>query len=460
MEPYTILTIYLLLPSTIFYFTIRRYLPSKNQSHLSTHPTVHKYTLASECRTIIRGSELTTGPRNRLTPRQARAGENQDLRRVFGVHNALTCVDEDQIRVFVEGVSGKMRISNREWSNLGHVLRHVVWEVVQEIAVGDGIESQDEDAGQGEVRVNLVLLVQALSLKLLLWVLFDMHSPIQAKHLIALAKVIHEICTDMKNGNPVPPFKQNESLHAALAAVFPRQHHITHNPTTNPLNWILPCYANLWRCALSTFTETKNHSEYTKILMAFAGKPTHARFEQMYAIFNTAIDIDSFVHVRTGKEASIDSTSASVSVSYIILESLRLHPPTPHISRTYHITKPASPSPSADPIPTTSDSTFKDLISLTATASMQSCHLSPSTWGADVNEFKPFRWTKLSPVQGLSFLAFGARPGLCPAAREFGGRAAALVVGVLGSEISNGWELEGGLDGDNGLGLELVKREE
>ncbi|KAL6234799.1 hypothetical protein BDW75DRAFT_240818 [Aspergillus navahoensis] len=49
---------------------------------------------------------------------------------------------------------------------------------------------------------------------------------------------------------------------------------------------------------------------------------------------------------------------------------------------------------------------------------------------------------RLSPPGGSSFLAFGARPPLCPAARVFGPRIVGLLVGLLLDKFRGEWVLE------------------
>ncbi|KAL4861177.1 hypothetical protein BDV12DRAFT_191257 [Aspergillus spectabilis] len=434
MESYTLLALYIaFLLALLLYLLIHRLFPHlRLHSHsprTNPHPTVHKYTFASDCRTIIQASEIPSGPRNRLTHYQSRALENQELKRVFGIQNAFTTGDEVLARAFVKRAHNRLRLSRKDWVDLGHVLRGVVWELLEELSTSTDLCDEDRVEGEGTVRVKMTPLMQALALKISLWAVFNMRRPVSNSALISLGSRIHKTWLDMKTGRPVSDFKDNKDFHEHLYAVFPYQDYNIHNSATNPLNWILPSFETMWRIALRTFIELKSRKEYSygAVLIAFARKPTHAQFEQMYA--DPTVDDN-------------DEDERSVSADYLVKEALRLYPPTRRIRRTFHFPTPTTTTTSTSTSDTSRPTfpTKKTLISLTATADIECCHLSHQVWGGDATEFNPARWKKLTPVQGLSFLAFGSRPMLCPAAREFGPRVVGLIVGVLMDEL-RGWEV-------------------
>lgn len=52
-------------------------------------------------------------------------------------------------------------------------------------------------------------------------------------------------------------------------------------------------------------------------------------------------------------------------------------------------------------------------------------------WGPNPQEFIPERWSDISDSQRKTFMPFGNRPFICPAAQTFAPRAIALIVGML-----------------------------
>ncbi|KAL4913551.1 hypothetical protein BDW62DRAFT_220604 [Aspergillus aurantiobrunneus] len=353
--------------------------------HIRTRPSSKtQFNTALECRTIIEGRRLPDHSKNRLTKYEARALENRDLRRAFGIHNAFTTTREAYAKQFVLTASELIRLSREDWDNLGATLYRSVW----------NMKVTEKD---GRVRFNLAPMTQALTLRSSLWVSFRMKYEVDNKLLIDLGEIIHRTWMNVKQGDKLVEFRDNYVLRSRLSAVFANHDINMLSPRSNPLNLIVPGFETLWRLVLRLFIELHRHEDWRAILVAFVRKPTSTQFS---------------------RELGDDGISAE----FLVKEALRLYPPTRRIRRTFQF----------------SGSEARE----TFTADVEACQTDPKVWGADALEFKPARWKKKAVVPELSFLAFGGRPFLCPAHHDFGPRAVGLLAGILLDEFGEGWVLE------------------
>ncbi|KAL4945901.1 hypothetical protein BDV06DRAFT_183594 [Aspergillus oleicola] len=379
-----------------------------------TPPTIQLKTslqTPTSCRTTIearRFPETATKEvkDNELTRHEARAIPNAPLKRTFGIQNAFTTSDKAEAKKFVArahrllGGSGSTGV---DWVGIEKELRDMLENIIE------GSKSKHESrinigaSGVPRAKVKLSPAVQALSLRTSLWVLFNMKSEthINNKLLAELGGSINSAWMGMKdNGEEkvkAVDFKDNKTLQDRLSAVFSRTNTDIniHEPTSNPLNLILPSFETLWRVVLRLFIVIHGHENmiekenYKRAVIEFMRHPTHAQFRH---------------RLDSGDDAPTSAEDA-------VLEALRLYPPTRRVRRA-----------------------FKEPNSATTTieaADVEAVHLNPQIWGPDAAEFRPCRWHNVSHIQQPSFLAFGSRPFLCPASQSFGPMVVGLLVGVL-----------------------------
>lgn len=160
----------------------------------------------------------------------------------------------------------------------------------------------------------------------------------------------------------------------------------------NPLNIILPAYETLWRIVLRCYLEIRFRSSYddrcawTRLFSKFLSDATQANFE-----------------------ARLDD---QVSVKDIVLEALRLYPPTRRIYR------------------------FQD--STLIAVDIEHIHRDPSMWGPDANTFNPSR---IEDMNRQAFMPFGKGSFACPAENVFGPMMIGILVGALVTEVDYSFKL-------------------
>jgi hypothetical protein len=332
----------------------------------------------------------------------------------------LTTTNVAEARAFVGEAHKSIRVSPVDWDGLSSMLARMVRDV-------DWVLTEDDDrigAGSGGTKGKVMLapMIRALALKTSLAVLFEMKEDVDAehcKHLVDLGNIIHETWMGMKRENKeeILEFKVNHILQGQLLAVFNvKQHHKgtgkgnidINNPRSNPLNLILPSFETLWRIVLRLFLVLHDHDDrkegYKQIFLDFVQNPTSTQF-------------------------NLELSEELISAEYLVKEALRLYPPTRRIRRVFQF----------------ADSNSDNHVTVAA-ADVEACQLDTDVWGVDALQFKPARWRKVHSASGVenrdrNFLAFGARPFLCPASRDFSPMVIALLVGIL---------LEGFPSGDGG----------
>lgn len=352
----------------------------------------HKPIDPSECRSIITAEKLPNGLPNQLKPLASRALPNKRLQVAFGIKNAFTSADEMYKRCFVDHAKDLVNLSSTDWNRLSGSLRD---------AVGTWTDGQE--------RIGLTSMIQALSLRVILRVFFEIRiSDVDDVngHLVDLAKVINRAWMGTKNTDIIPRFEDNIELQECLATIFPDS--IFSEPEKNPLNLILPGFETLWRVVFRlfleiTFTTGRQHPEWADMLITFANNPQ----------FTTT------------------DTKNHISPKHLINEALRLYPPTRRVYRSFK--------------------TSHDSPITTLSADIEAHHTSVEIWGPDAMIFNPGRWTGLTFQQKQAFMPFGSTPFVCPAKPTFGPRVIGLLVGVLLRGLRGGdWRVEGGVEGFGG----------
>ncbi|KAL4791351.1 hypothetical protein BDV19DRAFT_381662 [Aspergillus venezuelensis] len=350
------------------------------------------FSTAAECHTIIDARYHPDGTINKLSQSESRALPNQPLARTFGIRNAFTMSDGTGVRQFLDHVRmllGGVGSVGVDWADLAGELRGMLEDIIEES------KNKSEDNSHGKVKLSPA--VQALSLRTSLWVLFNMRDNMRSR---------------AERTEGTLEVKENKALQSLLSAVFARTNNNAKinilDSASNPLNLILPSFETLWRVVLRLFIvlhggESPENEHYKRALVEFMSNPTHAQFR---------CQLDNL-------------TDAAISAEHVVLEALRLYPPTRRVRRAFKV----------------SDSDSKITI---VAADVEAVHLDTQTWGPDAAEFTPPRWKALSSAQKDGFLAFGARPSVCPASKSFGPMVIGLLVGLLLEWVSTIHEDENG----------------
>ncbi|KAL4755894.1 uncharacterized protein BDW70DRAFT_167207 [Aspergillus foveolatus] len=390
----------------------------RHSSRLQHNP--HHYRTAASCRAILDGSRFPDSRKNQLEPQTARAIPNHRLQRVFGIENAFTTGDKDAARLLVRDVKTLITESDvcDDWNELLSELYRVVLTVMEETEADAYVFRKKEtgteiDVGDGQrIRLLLAPMVRALTLRVLLWVLFCRRNggEIQVQLLINLGDSLHKTRIGMMTadeGGDIQGFRNNHDAQSRLAALFPDWPCDIGDGRSNPLSLLLHGFEALWPVILRMFfiVHSHNDEDWKVILTSFIQKPTLARFR-----------------LCQGKQG--------ISAEHLVKEALRLYPPIRQIQRAFQF--PASKF------------SFEEYERVTATADIEFCHIDPKVWGSDSQRFRPRRWKRVSVVQNLSFLALGSRPFLCAAdsGSDFGLRVVGFVVGVLLDVFGDGNDLE------------------
>ncbi|KAL5040965.1 hypothetical protein BDW71DRAFT_212582 [Aspergillus fruticulosus] len=178
------------------------------------------------CRAALDGSRFPDSRKNQLELQAARAIPNRTLHRAFGIENAFKIGDEDEARLLVRNVKTLIMESDigDGWNLLLSELYHVVVAVMEEAdadayACGEEETGPAADPGDGKrIRLLLAPMARALTLRVLLWVLFRKRSgsEIHVQLLIALGDSLHEtrmgLTTADEGGEEILDFKDNHDL--------------------------------------------------------------------------------------------------------------------------------------------------------------------------------------------------------------------------------------------------------
>ncbi|KAJ5115454.1 Cytochrome P450 [Penicillium alfredii] len=409
------------------------------------HSTTTRHIVApDQCRLLIAGKLQWQGHPNVLNPHQSRALPNQHFNIAFGIENAFTSSNPVYVKKFVGKVKNMINLSPQKWVDMAQFTRDTARTWIEPGLNVDGIFNVEIDDvgseatlahGEGppeEIRVHLTSLVQALSLRVVLWAIFNWkmgEDDIKNWNLLELANSINRVWIASKKQQPVPRFEDDVLLRNALCEFEPRE-----RGKENPLNWILPSFETVWRVVLCAFLELRFttglcHREWRAALVNFARVPTQDQFTR-FPPFPPAPTAST--GGLAGRERQTGSNMpqpiksgthlcTSASVQNIVSELLRLYAPTRRIKRAYRMSE-------SHPNIFGVAAQQQDYI---LAADIESCHLSPLIWGADGKTFNPDRWTHLTPAQRQAFMPFGVTPFECPAKPVFAPRLIALLLGAL-----------------------------
>ncbi|WEW60324.1 hypothetical protein PRK78_005809 [Emydomyces testavorans] len=317
------------------------------------------------------------------------------LQYAFGIQNSFTSTDAACADQFAKQATQLLNLDDSSWRSLGTYAVDTLRSVYQHRDIGSLLDE-----------VPLANIVQTLSLKIAFQVFFGVVVQDRDKgHLSDLAEEINRIWVASKHGRNCPQYSYEAKLRNALSSIFPDQD--INSPAINPLNFILPAYETLWRIVLRVFLD-----------VMFAAKDRCPQWQELMV---------AFLKCPTKKQFSeqLSTLPGPVSAEFLVLEGLRLYPPTRRIRRAFRF------------------SANKEIE--IHEADIEKCHIDPSTWGSDAARFQPHRWAHTTRDQKNSFMPFGSAPYVCPAKSVFGPRMIALILGALIDTIGDGWSVS--LDG-------------
>ncbi|PYH93390.1 hypothetical protein BO71DRAFT_484663 [Aspergillus ellipticus CBS 707.79] len=367
MSLYTLsVYIILLLLAIIAFYSI------KAKYRATTHET--RITNPKHCRQLIAGDSQFLNKRNLLSPLESREIPNRRIKTAFDIDNALTTTDKAYAHEFVHKSRALMNLKAREW----HITAQRIHETAREWF----------SHALGEMPISK--LVQSLSLRLVFLALLDMDLDTDVWYeidLLDLAEEINRLWMIAKD-HEIPLAGQSAGVREILLSLFP--YCDSWSAKENPLNLVLPGFETTWRVALRMILEIRRGDpSWVDTMVRFARRPTMGRFKE--------------------------KAESGLSPEDLVLEALRLYPPTKRIYRTFQ---------------------WEDE-QVTCAADIESCHLSEDVWGRSAQRYDPFRWANLTREQREAFMPFGAPPFECPAKPTFGPKMIAIIVGVVLTEMGD-----------------------
>lgn len=315
---------------------------------------------------------------------------NRRIAEVFHLENTFTTMDSGEYKEFRKVAASKINITPDKWIHVAEYAK---------ILVRTNVTNENQH------RFRLFPLVQSLSLKISLYILFD-KDPLHVDntHVSAIAYAINELWEESKNNRVSSGHIQllQGSLQKALQGIFPGQ---SLTPRDTPMNLIIPAYETLWRVVLRLFLE-----------VSFRNHDTAPGWRQSLRVY-----LDDQTKFRSRLNSAQQSV---VPPSFLVDEALRLYPPTRRLYRTFQF------GPNSE--------------KTTVSADVEACQRQPDTWGPRSFDFFPQRWENdVSEEARKSFTPFGGRTFTCPAKQEFGPRVIGILVAALVEYITEeNWDIE------------------
>ncbi|CAI7595113.1 unnamed protein product [Penicillium glandicola] len=377
------------------------------------------------CRQIIAGVLRHNDEPNMLSPHQAKAMANGHLPIAFGIDNAFTRTDSAHASLFIEKVKPLINLSANQWHSVSEFAR-----VTTTHWIKHGFPRMDHSYHKGKQnlscnnisvdrnRINVSTLAQILSLKVVLWLMFDFDQKTQDQtcdeDLLDLAQSINRVWISSKlkaTEDDIPRFKDDVLLQTSLDNDFGKHH----RREDNPLNLILSSFETMWRVVLRAFLEIRFATgreipTWRETMITFASQPTKLQFDADSGCSPCLSRSESSDDHDMGDTRAVHS---SPSAKDMVRESLPLYVPTRHIHRAYQWDEGMGVSHEIK------------------SADIEGCHLRSDIWGSDAERFNPNRWSALTSAQGDALMPFGCPPFECPAKPTFGPRMVGVLVGAL-----------------------------
>lgn len=242
--------------------------------------------------------------------------------------------------------------------------------------------------------VDFATLIQCITFAVVLSTLFD--TDLDSLHyddVVYVTDTINQRWKDSKIKDAVT-MREDDSLRAIAAHID--RWIVDRDRYPNPLNFILPAYETMWRVVAVTVAHVYRYRDNAlhDVALAFGRDPTEERFQAF------------------GEDSGVQRPSMQA----IVLEVLRLHPPTRHIARA--------------PMDGAPGSWWRALVApAVELADIEAVQLSEA-YGANASEFDPMRFHP-SRVGGRAELyAFGYGRLKCVAAAW-----APMAAGVIAAKV-------------------------
>ncbi|KAJ5170895.1 Cytochrome P450 [Penicillium coprophilum] len=209
------------------------------------------------CRQIIaRALRSKENQSNILSAHEAKVIANLHLPIAFGI--AFTGADSIYASMFVEKLNPLINLSTEQWYNVSEFARVTINHWTEHGFPGVDVSSSNSSLKERKKahgtkigldcnRINVASLAQILSLKLVLWQIFDEKSQDWAcdENLLNLAQSINRAWISYKlipAENNISRFEGDVLRQTSLAIIFGKHD----RPENNPLNLILPSFKTMW----------------------------------------------------------------------------------------------------------------------------------------------------------------------------------------------------------------------
>lgn len=253
-------------------------------------PRVRTYKHATDIRRLLNPSNMSLGDLL-----HARAVPNQRLVHAFGLTSTFVSNDTKVHKAFTS--SAKALIA-------GAGDRDDRWRALARTAEATAhrfLPAQD---------IEFATLIQCISFAVVLSALFDTDlDTLRYDDVVYATNIINQRWKDSKLKDAAA-MRRDDSLRSLIAHID--RWVVDRDQYPNPLNFILPAYETLWRVVAATVAYTyrcRDNAQHDAVV-AFGKDATEGRF------------------------VSFGDDGRQPSMQAIILEVLRLHPPTRHIART------------------------------------------------------------------------------------------------------------------------------
>lgn len=317
----------------------------------------------------------------------ARATPNQRLVHAFGLTNTFVSGDTKVHRTFTTRAKALITTAGD---------KEHAWRAV---ALSAEATTHQFLPAQHNV-VAFATLIQCITFAVVLSALFDIDpDTLRYDDVVYVTHIINQRWKDSKVKSAAE-MRQDDSLRSLIDHID--RWIVDHDRHPNPLNFILPAYETMWRVVAVTVAYVYCCRDNTlhEVVLAFGRDPTEERF----LAFGEG----------DGRQPSMQS---------IILEVLRLHPPTRHIVRSS--TQPRSASWWRMPLVTPGPAM--------EIADVEGVHLSEE-YGENTSEFDPMRFHPSRMRERPELFSFGYGRLKCVAA-AWAPMAAAVIAATIVSQI-------------------------
>jgi hypothetical protein len=344
----------------------------------------------------------------------ARAIPNERLVRAFALTNTFVSDDTRVHDVFVNHTILLMRAAKeRGWHHFQNITIQAVEAALQ----------------SAPPCLEFDVFVQDVTLRVALVALLGVDSSVSdlaSDDIRVVTELITRLWTLSKRPDPIPK-DLLPRLNSRLRCLVPDRRSFP-----NPLDYVIPVWETLWRVVATTIAHIQNDRQALDVMADLHLHPTQAQFK----VFN----------------------GSGLSVEAIVMESMRLHPPSKHITRVT-----VSPHSWARILPISAQrllQKYTDYHTRCECADVGTL-LRSNIWGPDANVFDPYRHhpSRIGPDQeATKLLVFGYGRNRCIAG-SWAPTAAGVIVAAVLDRIENkdhrlvpGPKI-GGRDGWNGWSI-------